>query len=348
MTKKIIVAPLNWGLGHASRCVPIIKSLIEDKFSPVIASDGAALEFLKKEFPSLEFLELPSYNISYGKNFRWKLFLKAISFQKIIKKEQQVLQQYLNQNMDVVGIISDNRFGIRAKEIPSVYITHQINVLFGALTPITSYFHQRIIKQFDECWIPDEEGSQFSGRLSTSNKQLNQQYIGIQSRFEKKEAEKTIDTLIVLSGPEPNRTHLENKLLQAFRDSDQKVCLVQGKLEEHQKIAQLGSVKLINFMLSDELEQTMNAAEIVICRSGYSSVMDLVSLNRKALLIPTKNQTEQEYLAKELQQKNYFRFVDEEDFSIKSLDSIKGESHPYKKKEFDASLFCLFQRKGEF
>jgi len=242
MTKKIIVAPLNWGLGHASRCVPIIKSLIENKFSPVIASDGAALEFLKKEFPSLEFLELPSYNISYGKNFRWKLFLKAISFQKIIKKEQQVLQQYLNQNMDVVGIISDNRFGIRAKEIPSVYITHQINVLFGALTPITSYFHQRIIKQFDECWIPDEEGSQFSGRLSTSNKQLNQQYIGIQSRFEKKEAEKTIDTLIVLSGPEPNRTHLENKLLQAFRDSDQKVCLVQGKLEEHQKIAQLGSV----------------------------------------------------------------------------------------------------------
>ena len=74
--KRILVAPLNWGLGHATRCIPIIRALKAHNFEPVIASDGAALQLLKKEFPDLEHVELPSYNITYpknGKRFKSKL-----------------------------------------------------------------------------------------------------------------------------------------------------------------------------------------------------------------------------------------------------------------------------------
>ena len=186
MMKKIIVAPLNWGLGHASRCIPIINSLLENSFTPIIASDGNALLFLKKEFPDLEFLELPSYNISYAKNLKWSLLLQIPIILRSIKKEGKYIDDFVTEN-NVIGIISDNRFGVRSKKVHSVYITHQITVLSGIFTFFTSKIHQNIIRKFDECWIPDFENSEFSGKLSVSKNNLNQKYIGVLSRFKKVE-----------------------------------------------------------------------------------------------------------------------------------------------------------------
>ncbi len=346
MIKKVIVAPLNWGLGHASRCVPIINSLLENKFTPVIASDGKALVFLKKEFPTLESFELPSYQISYGKNIKWKLFLKTPSILKAVRKEHRVLHQFLDKHDDVVGIISDNRFGVHSNKLPSVYITHQVNVLSGIFTPITSSFHQRIIRKFDECWIPDEADSKFSGKLSKSKRKLNQKFIGVLSRFQKHDLKREIDILIILSGPEPNRTQLESKLLSVFKATDKVIYMIQGKIETTQKIIQKGNVKVINFMLSKELEKSINSSKVVICRSGYSSIMDLVSLKKKALLIPTKDQNEQEYLARYLKEKGYFRYVEESQLEESVFAEIRDQDNVNdQEKELDASLFGLFQSK---
>lgn len=343
--KKVIVAPLNWGLGHASRCVPIIKALQKEQFIPIIASDGKALEFLQKEFPQLDSIELPSYQISYGKHLKWNLFKKIPAILKAAQKERNIIHQYLEKNEDVVGIISDNRFGVRSTKVSSVYITHQINVLSGIFTPLTSYFHQRIIKKFDECWIPDEKESMFSGRLSRSQKKLNQKYIGVLSRFQKKEVEKKNNVLILLSGPEPNRTQLENKLQNIFSRTSQKVLLVQGRVEAKQKTTQNGNVTTVNYMLSEELEKAINSSEMVICRSGYSSIMDLVSLHKKAVLIPTKNQNEQEYLAKYLHDIEYFSVVLEDKISIEKLEKIKELKTDFEVKRLDENLFRLFQSK---
>lgn len=339
---KVIVAPLNWGLGHASRCVPMIHALLKANFQPVIASDGAALDFLKKEFPNLETLELPSYKISYGRNLKWKLFKKIPRFLKVAKKEREVVQEYVNSHQ-VVGIISDNRFGVYAPNVPSVYVTHQLNVRAGILTPVTSYFHQRIIKKFDECWIPDESASQFSGKLSLTKKRLNQKYIGVLSRFQKKEIEKTIDILIVLSGPEPNRTYLEKKLTKKFYGSDLNICLIQGKIEEQQTSQIHGKFRVLNYALSEELESLLNASKMVVCRSGYSSIMDLAVLEKKAVLIPTKGQSEQEYLAKYLSGKGLFDVVKEKNIHQHIID-LNATTTPkkFERNEFDVDLFRLF------
>jgi uncharacterized protein (TIGR00661 family) len=344
--KKVIVAPLNWGLGHASRCVPIIKSLIKNQFTPVIASDGNALEFLKKEFPTLESFELPSYNISYGKNLKWTLFLKSRYIATSVHKEHAILQEYLKNHQEVVGVISDNRFGMYSKKISSVYITHQINVLSGFFTWLTSYLHQRIIKKFDECWIPDDIGSIYSGKLSKSKRKLNQKYIGVLSRFKKQNFEQEIDVLIVLSGPEPNRTQLESKLLSIYKTSNEKICLVQGKIENTQRVTSIGNVKVVNFMLSKELQKALNSSKMIVCRSGYSSIMDLISLGKKAVLIPTKHQNEQEYLAKYLQGKGSFQCMEENQLDERILDiTMIKPSEEYQAKEFDSSLFGFFQSK---
>ncbi|MGB0974958.1 MAG: glycosyltransferase, partial [Flavobacteriaceae bacterium] len=211
-SKNILVAPLNWGLGHATRCIPIIKALIEHDFTPLIASDGEALALLQKEFPNLKSIELPSYNIRYTKHgafLKWKFILNSPKLLYAVYQERQLIAALIKQH-NISGIISDNRFGVRHHSITSVYITHQVNVLSGYSTKLNSWLHQCIIAKFDECWIPDTpNNSALSGKLGQpNNKTLNLKHIGILSRFKKTEAAICYDYLILLSGPEPQRTIL--------------------------------------------------------------------------------------------------------------------------------------------
>ncbi|MFK8059288.1 MAG: glycosyltransferase [Polaribacter sp.] len=344
--KKIIIAPLNWGLGHASRCVPIIHALLKNNFIPILASDGQALTFLKQEFPDLEILELPSYNISYGKNIHLKLLLQFPKIYKAVKKEKQVIQQFIDKNKDVVGIVSDNRFGVRSNKLPSVYTTHQLKILAGFFTPLASFIHQQIIKNFDECWVPDQEKSLLSGKLSSTNKKLNQKYIGVLSRFKKEELEINIAILIILSGPEPNRTFLEKKLITEFKNDKRNIVFVLGKVENQQKKWKKKNITFHNYLLSKELQNLINSSEIVVCRSGYSSIMDLAVLQKKVFLIPTKNQPEQEYLALLLEKKRLAPFSKTEDFTKEKLAKlINYKGLKIDKTVLSSDLFRLFKSK---
>lgn len=342
--KKVIVAPLNWGLGHASRCVPIIKSLIENNFIPVLASDGQALLFLQKEFPKLEYIELPSYNIGYAKNLKWSLVLQTPKIVKAVKKERQIVENYIKNN-SLNGIISDNRFGVRSKKIPSVYITHQVNILSGVSTSLTSKIHQKIIKKFDECWIPDvKEQPNLSGDLSKiSDKSINVKFIGILSRFSIGSLPKVNDVLIIISGPEPNRSQLEEKLLSEFKNFHGSLILVQGKVEEQQTISRINNITIYNFMLSDELQDQINKSELIVCRSGYSSIMDLAQLSKKAFFIPTNNQPEQQYLAQYLEAQKMVPFAKLNNFKLEMLENVKDyKGLKTEGSNFDTKLFDLF------
>ena len=189
--KRILVAALNWGLGHATRCIPIIHELKALDLEVIIASDGQALQLLKKEFPDSTFEELPSYNIQYtrkGSHLKWKLLLESPKFIKTIKAENDLTSE-LVKKYDLCGILSDNRWGVRSKLIKkNVFMTHQINVLSGNTTFLSSYIQQRYIEKFDECWIPDTAGEKnLSGILGhKDNIPENVKYIGALSRFEKR------------------------------------------------------------------------------------------------------------------------------------------------------------------
>ena len=150
--KTILVAPLFWGLGHATRCIPIIRALLECNYDVLLGSDGAALSLLKKEFPTLPSIELPAYNISYPKNgefFKIKLFLKLPHIKKTMNEEKKLIENLVKDGT-IHGIISDNRMGVRSKKVPSVIITHQVNVLSGNTSYFSSKMHQKIIKKFDK------------------------------------------------------------------------------------------------------------------------------------------------------------------------------------------------------
>lgn len=347
---KIIVATLNWGLGHATRNIPIIKALEIEGFEPIIASDGNALALLKKEFPYLTHIELPSYNVTYSKHkvtLKWKILRQLPRIFKVIYQEKKVINKIIKE-YQIKGIISDNRLGANSKDVPSVYITHQLNVMAGSLTWFSSKTHRYFIRKFDECWVPDTEGRpNLSGRLGHLRKDSYKiKYVGLLSRFQSQKVEIKYDISIVLSGPEPQRQQLEDKLIQEFLNYKGVVLLIQGIVEPEQKVWQEGSITCYNFMKSKQLESVLNESEIIVSRSGYTTVMDLARLGKKAFFIPTPGQYEQEYLAKRLKRNGYLPSCKQAEFSVHKLDELhlyKGLTNAAEKSVKWYKLFSLFQ-----
>lgn len=320
---KIIIAPLNWGWGHATRCIPIIKEVEQLGLVPVIASDGDALQFLQKEFPKVEVLKLPSYNIKYGKYFLWSMFLNSPSILNGIYKEHQVLKKYVaSHKTSIFGIVSDNRLGVYVNNVDSVYLTHQLNIRAGWFSFWVNKFHHYFIKKHKECWIPDEQGSLLSGDLSKSTK-LKTRYIGILSRFKQQNIPIVYDVMILLSGIASQRNELELKIASEITKIKGRVLLVRGTFEPS-KYKYSKQVKVVDYLLSNELETAINSSDVVITRSGYSSVMDMAVMKKKVLYIPTPGQTEQEYLATYLEEKKRASFCHQKEFSVEELVKTKN------------------------
>lgn len=349
--KTILVAPLHWGLGHATRCIPIISELLRHNYNVLLGSDGAPLLLLRKEFPQLEYIDLPSYHITYpkkGEFLKLKLFLKLPEIKKAVSEEKKIVKQLVDEDK-IQGIISDNRLGVRSNKVPSVFVTHQLNVLSGNTTFFSSKMHQKIISKYDACWVPDIEGAiNLSGKLGHSKKvKFPVTYIGPLSRMCKKELPKNYDVLVLLSGPEPQRTLLEDKMMEVLLQSEKKVLLVRGIVEEQEDIVQTKNITIVNYLKSKDLEVAINESTLVVSRSGYTTLMDLVALEKEAFFIPTPGQFEQEYLAKELKVKGIAPSCKQNEFTIEKLKEIpfyKGLKELKNEVDFK-KLFALFEGK---
>lgn len=349
--KNILVAPLNWGLGHATRSIPVIKALEENGYNPIIASDGISLQMLRKEFPHLQSLELPSYEIEYaknGNNFKWKMLKNTPKMIEAILSEKKLVREWVRKH-ELAGIISDNRLGVFSKKVPSVFITHQLNVLTGNTSWLTSKLHQLAIAKFDECWIPDfEKTPNLTGKLGHLEKHgFKLKYIGTLSRLKKSNMDIKYDLMVILSGPEPQRGMLQERLEKEVHRFHGNVVFIKGLVEQEQSMEKYGNVTYYNFMNSEELERTFNQSRLVLCRSGYTTIMDLAHLGKKAFFIPTPGQYEQEYLAKKLKKEGLVPYAKQDKFKIEHLsqaDQYTGLKMLENKTSWK-KLFCLFQSK---
>jgi UDP:flavonoid glycosyltransferase YjiC (YdhE family) len=309
-SRIVLVAPLNWGLGHATRCIPIIQYLIENGKRVIIASDGDALQLLKEEFPDLIHHEIPGYDIHYKyPSMVANMLLQSWKMITRVKAERKATHQLvLKHNVDT--ILSDNRYGVRDPSCKNVIICHQINILhpIKAFAKMASAINHRWINQFHECWIPDFPPPQgISGELSRAQKLHHSRFIEVLTRFKPMDMPIDRDILVILSGPEPSRSRLENILLKTLDGMD--YLMIRGVPS-----AQIpGHPNLQNFMTAHELNRAICSSRVVICRSGYTSLMDLIKLKKKAVLIPTPGQVEQEYLARlaEKRYNSYFNVLKE-------------------------------------
>ncbi len=326
--KRILVAPLNWGLGHATRCTPLIRLLLARGHTVSLASDGIAGIYLRQEFPELQYTELPSYQIKYPTSHVLLHWLGKIpQLKKTINLERNALNKLVkSENLEIV--ISDNRYGLVHARTKNVIVTHQLRLLLGPMiSPVVNRRLKKLIQQFDQCWIPDWEGDQnLSGHLSDVQLQIPTYSIGLLSRFKSLIKGSTqYDVSCIISGPEPHRAHFTHKVRSIFENSHIKVAFVLGRpdlsrhdLEDH-----------YYHLPTLRLNQLIQDSEIIISRSGYSSIMDYFRLNKKAILVPTPDQPEQRYLAQRLGTRPEF-YVPNRDLSdlevgIESLRSVKPD-----------------------
>jgi uncharacterized protein (TIGR00661 family) len=339
--KRVLVAPLDWGLGHASRCIPVIRLLLDKGTEVRLAGSGSALALLRAEFPQLKAYTLPAYDPRYPRkgSMVFAMARQLPHFITTIRQEHRVLETLVREH-NIELVISDNRYGCWSNAVPCIFITHQSNILmpqrFGWLASLVRWANLRMMRRFTRCWIPDAPGeSSLAGSLITfggGHQGIAVEHIGAVSRFVPagKVVEKKYDVVAVCSGPEPQRSVLERLLLKELKGSGLRFVIVRGVLEgqrgsgderqgrgegQHNDEGEKNG-KVIDFLGASELQEYLEQAEIVIARSGYSTVMDMAALGRKAIFIPTPGQTEQEYLAARLKEQGVAFSMPQHVFSL--------------------------------
>jgi len=308
---NILITPLDWGLGHATRSIPVIRACVEAGHRVILASSGRSLSLLKQEFPELTALEMPGYDIQYQAkgSFIFKIIAQLGKIFRGIRNEKKQTDTIVRTH-GIDLIISDNRYGCKSRSAYSVIITHQMMVKvswFKIAEPFIYLWLQWQHRGFNEIWIPDVKGNpNISGDLSHAYPVLRKtRYIGILTRFIRPAAKQSItgDVLAIISGPEPQRTYFEELLIAQARHIDRNFLLVRGLAGQDTESNPAKNIRCVAHLSGDRLFQEIVNSKIIISRGGYSTLMDLAQLEKKCIFIPTPGQTEQEYLVRALGKK---------------------------------------------
>lgn len=315
MSAKVLVAPLDWGLGHATRSVPIIQKLLDSGAEVSLGVSGGTGAFFAGAFPALKQFELPGYSIVYPRHgfaMPFWLLSNLPRLLGVVRREHELTEALVRREKFSL-VISDNRFGCYSRAAKSVYMTHQLRIAFPACARafegVGVGFHKSVMKNFDEVWVPDlAEAPGLAGRLSHLAKPShgNVKFVGPLSRFQLEGAvpkvppPKKFKYLGVVSGVEPARTALEAKLLAAFKELPGRHALLLGKPAHPGLTRTEANVSVFAHLPALEFAAAVLGAERFVARPGYSTVMDLCVLGANALFVPTPGQTEQEYLGRAL------------------------------------------------
>jgi uncharacterized protein (TIGR00661 family) len=338
--RRVLIAPLDWGLGHATRCVPVINAFIQQGFEVFVAGEGAIAALIQNEFPYIKILPLKGYKVKYAKNaslFLLKMFAQIPTIISTIKYEHTWLQNIIEEyKIDIV--VSDNRFGLYSKKVKSIFITHQLEIQTGSKigNKIAQLINYKYINKFNACWVPDLPGeNNLAATLSHPKKlpKIALQYIGILTRVQKQNVGKNIDLAVILSGPEPQRTIFEKIILKQIENTTLKIVVARGLPNATDNISiKNKNVSIVNHLRSTEISLLLQSAKTVVARGGYSTVMDLAVLQQAAIFVPTPGQTEQIYLAKYLSEKKYCIATNQYGFDLQAalerLASIHLEKYP--------------------
>ena len=367
---RILVCPLNWGLGHASRDIVIIQKLMDRGHQVIVATDGPALELLRGEFPGLDYIQFRSLiHMTYLKSF--PAWLKILMISPLlgfeILREHYQLKSIIRKT-GVSMVISDNRYGLWHKHIPAVLITHQLRirvpVFTGILDPLMARLTNSMIRRFQACWVPDYDGpANLAGELA-HNVPLpeNVAFIGPLSRFsaevspnfpmvqsEKDSSDTEVELVVLLSGPEPQRSVLEEIILNQVKEIQTTCVILQGLPGKNMSREVMPGYTMYSHLPTHEIKSLLMRAKYIVCRSGYTSIMDLVALGKTAMLIPTPGQTEQEYLADYLSRKEIFLSMKQKKLNlneaIRQLEAFRNKIETHQQDLLEAELDRWFEKK---
>ncbi|MFY7900781.1 MAG: glycosyltransferase [Chitinophagaceae bacterium] len=325
--QRILIAPLDWGLGHATRCIPIIHALQQKNYVVIIACNQVQKLLLSTECTNVVFIDLEGYQIRYSKKKWWFAFKMLFQINKIlfaIKNEHNWLNNIVEKyKIDLV--ISDNRYGLHTQKIPCIFITHQLLVKapFSWAEVLIQKKLYQYINRFSCVWVPDVAGeNNIAGKLShpTTLPNIPVHYIGLLSRFQNQEQVQIIyKYCFLISGPEPQRSILEKTIFYQLENIQEPIVFIRGLPNCNDVLSSKNhNIVVYNHIQGNALNNIIQSSEFVFSRSGYTTVMELLCMQKKAVFIPTPAQTEQEYLAEVLEERSYAPYVTQNSFQFQT------------------------------
>jgi len=323
----VLVSPLNWGLGHATRDIPIIRTLQDRGHEVTIAACGNALSVLRQEFPDASFIDYPDYPVPFSSGHLFvPRFVASLPFMlSAVAREHQTLEAMLSKDKyDLV--ISDNRLGVFSGRVPSIFISHQLHYHLPLLywpaellaIPANMFLHE----QYNRIIVPDNPPGPLSlaGKLSRPQTDVARDrawFSGIISGTRQIACTTDLDYLVIISGPEPQRSILEKIIRTKIRNLEGSGIVLLGSPQKTGAPERHGNWLIFPFVPTEVKTELMNRAKCIICRSGYTTIMELAELGKnRALLIPTPGQTEQEYLSWYYRQKGWFFSIDQDHLDL--------------------------------
>ncbi len=322
--KKILIAPLDWGLGHATRCVPIINILRSLGVEVVIAADRRPAQLLRKEFPDLEHLRFPGYEIVYPDhgNMAWMMFRQLPKIASGIAFERRHTEELVRKHR-FDAVISDNRWGVRSNAVPSALIINQLRILLSKNLRwgqwIIDGANRMLIAPFNELWVPDADRTDnMLGELADPSLRTRRtHFVGPISRLQPlPSGPKTTQVIVIISGPEPQRSIFERMIVSQLLRTELTALIVRGIPEQDGVESVSERITMVNSMTGNELSEAIASSEIIISRSGHSTIMDMAILGRNPIFIPTPQQTEQEYLALRLRNNGICYSESQQEFDL--------------------------------
>jgi UDP-N-acetylglucosamine transferase subunit ALG13 len=313
---KILISPLDWGLGHTTRCVPIIRELIKQGNEVILGATAISEKIFAEEFPGLQRVIVPSYGIEYSAVLpAWAGILLDYRRLKRIVSEENELVEKITKDLKIDIVISDNRFGFRASHTKNIIITHQLWIKSPVMEKTANSLNHAYLKNFNEVWVPDtaDEKNNLSGDLCHNRKfDFPVRYIGLLSRYHYMEpsGEKPFLFSFIISGPEPRRTSFEEEAIEYVNQYKGKFALVRGTTKQIAHKVKSISCEVFDLPTKAEMERIISNSRMVVSRSGYSTMMDLVIMKKPAFIMPTHGQTEQVYLGHHLDGKYGFKRID--------------------------------------
>lgn len=301
---KIFFPVLNWGLGHASRSLPLIRDLLNHDCDVVAASDGEALVMLRRELPDIKVLQLPGYGIHYSSKYMpFNMLRYGPGMLRTMKTEHDLTRAIVKRE-GIDCVISDNRYGCYHPGIPSALITHQLQVFTGQKL-LDVYIRRQIrswYRKFDEVWIPDQEPPHhITGDLAGMDTHpVPKFFLGVISELSSTPHKGKYDAIAVISGPEPQRGNFEQILIRQLSSLPGRYAIVCGKPGTNEVAREEKNLTIIPYLSRKQLSGLLEETTVVIARSGYTTLMDLAKTGHRAILCPTPGQYEQIYLADRL------------------------------------------------
>jgi len=310
MARRILFAVHDWGLGHATRSLVLIRALVQRGDAvTILMAESPGLALLRAELgDACEFYpyeDIPKPFSRYPAVFYFRMSCSVPQIWLRFTLEQRLTERLVRERR-LDAVVSDSRLGVWSREAPSYCVFHSLRQIIPGrprqLERIVERAQRYALRGYRAILVPDVEGDDaLAGDLAHDldvDWRGKLVYIGPLSELQPNGAAEDIDYFFSISGVEPHHTMLAERVLAALPALRGRSVVALGRPGSAADVRTVGNATIHGYLDRRAQGEMLARARVIVGRSGYTTLMEAAGFGKRALFVPTPGQSAQEYLAK--------------------------------------------------